>query len=558
MQKAAQKGMNHATIAKKMERSLGSILARFRVIAVRMIHAEGKTVEEAAEATRLSADDIRIALSRQRPITVTRSADTRSADTPPIGALSLHEGGAAGQAGQATQAGQAGDTAQQGGAAGEDEDKTHGGTVLPVVSIVPPDHTALTEDQRVVFRAVKCGANILLTGPPGTGKTYTMKYLIAWARSLNMHIGVTAMTGAAAVLLGGQTLHSFLGIGLGAETAEWLAYNTTSKYSMRTILQRLRRLQILLIDEVSMMNAELLEKISDYLAMVRNIALPFGGVQVILVGDFCQLPPVEGRYCFKAPVWKLAEIHTVVLETNVRQKDDPIFQRLLRSLRWGECGDAEMAILEALKDTEFPEGIVPTRLYPINRDVDAINEARFTKLKESGAASATYEPRYPTHTATKNAAKRWAQSAKMDEPVEMCPGAQVMLVRNLDLAEGLVNGARGVVTAIRAHTVDVRFLSGATRTISYYKAVQDNNPDVWVEYLPLKLAWAFSVHKAQGATLDAVEMDLGRSIFADGQAYTALSRARSLASVRLTDVAATSFRTSAEVKTFYGVHDTDS
>ena len=163
------------------------------------------------------------------------------------------------------------------------------------------EYGKLNESQRKVIELVNSGKNIFLTGEPGTGKTYTVKYIQKHVEENNKNIGITAMTGTAAVLLNGKTLHSFLGIGLGKKSPLLMANDLKMKF--KPIVTKLKELDILLIDEISMLDSELFAKVSKLLSLLRRNEVPFGGVQMIFVGDFCQLPPINGEFCFKSDVW---------------------------------------------------------------------------------------------------------------------------------------------------------------------------------------------------------------------------------------------------------------
>ena len=187
------------------------------------------------------------------------------------------------------------------------------------------------------IKAFQEGKNLLITGPAGTGKTHVLKTIIARAASKATNIGVTASTGLAAYIIKGRTIHSFLGIGLGKKSANLLAASIKSNRPMYT---KLCKLEVLVIDEISMVDAELFEKIGHVLCDVRQRPNdPFGGVQLVLCGDFCQLPPVKGDFCFQSPMWEEARIEIVHLNELMRQQGDIAFQELLGRVRWGQCDD---------------------------------------------------------------------------------------------------------------------------------------------------------------------------------------------------------------------------
>lgn len=404
----------------------------------------------------------------------------------------------------------------------------------------------MNSDQLKAFNAVKNGENVFLSGASGTGKSYTCLSIIEWARQQHKNIGVTSSTGTSAILINGKTIHSFLGIGLGKKNAADL-FTFTYRNNKKTF-KRLVELDLLIIDEISMISAELLEKISLYLSLVRDYDAPFGGLQVVLVGDFAQLKSVEGEYCFKADVWKRANIVTVDLEKSMRQKDDTEFQDMLEELRWGRCTKDILRKLKSLKNTEFPEGIIPTILYAINKDVDTINDHELKKLLDAGAHANVYKSIYSRNPNVQN----WAKSMKMPEMVKLCVGAQVLLTMNVDLERGVANGSRGVVVALNDRSVMVRFASGLVTSVEFYTYKDEIDEGLWMAYMPLKLAWALTIHRSQGATLDAVVLDLGDSVFTYGMAYVALSRVRNLRSVKIVDVKPRSFRTHPDVIGFYG------
>jgi ATP-dependent DNA helicase PIF1 len=310
-----------------------------------------------------------------------------------------------------------------------------------------------------------------------------------------------------------------------------------------------------------MLDSVLFEKISAIFSYIKSYSLndqellhkPFGGVQIILIGDFCQLAPVNGFYCFLSKMWKQANIKAVLLEELVRQNDDVLFQKMLQIIRKGKCTDNILKVLNALKDTQFDNEIIPTKLYPKNINVDKINEIEINKLKEAGNKTNVYKA-----TASKENAKN---VGKYD--VELVENSQVIVTRNIDISIGVVNGMRGVIKHLQDNSVIIKDTEGRLHNISYFKDVFDktNKSDkgdkgdkgdkVNISHMPLKVSYALSIHKSQGMTIDALEIDLGENIFTCGQAYTALSRAKSLQSIKIIEVSKESFKTNPYVKEFY-------
>lgn len=406
----------------------------------------------------------------------------------------------------------------------------------------------LNEKQKLAVEQTMNGENILITGPAGTGKSYTIKYIIELLKTQNKNIGLTATTGTAAFIIGGQTIHSFMGMGIGEETLAEIFIKIKNRSS---IYRTLAELDVLIIDEVSMMDTSLFENISRLLCYVKSHHLkdegllqkPFGGIQIIFIGDFCQLAPVNGTYCFLSELWKDACIKVIMLDELVRQNDDVLFQKILQIIRKGKCTENILKVLNALRNTQFDDEIIPTKLYPKNVNVDRINDMEIIKLKAEGNKRCVYKAE-----ASKGIELSQANIAKYD--VELVENAQVIVTRNIDISNGVVNGMRGVVKKLFNEFAIVKDCEGNLHTIAYYKDVFEKSKS-FILHLPLKVSYALSIHKSQGMTIDALEIDLGENIFTCGQAYTALSRAKSLRSIRVIDVSKESFKINQYVKAFY-------
>lgn len=430
----------------------------------------------------------------------------------------------------------------------------------------PAAPIVLTPSQQRALDIIQQRRNACLTGPAGTGKSTLLKCVREWAAGAGLNIGVTAMTGCAALLVGGRTLHSFLGIGLGTGSVKELVASALCKSK---VVGRLVALDILVVDEISMADPELLDKISAFLQRLRNCVRPFGGVQVLFIGDFFQLPPVargdargSATFAFAAKEWARADLAVVELTEIVRQQGDKEFADLLQRLRVGDVLPEDLLALRAAKDRAFPEGIRPTVLRALNRDVNRINEEALAELKAAGGQPLTLKTMYQGKNRERIAG--WAKSCDIPEELEVAVGAQVVVTYNVDMDAGVVNGTRAVVVGYMGSpqspaAIVLKLVNGATyemaRTKMMYPEAEGPPGEVsasYVAYYPIKLAYALSVHKCQGMTLDAVEVDLGRSIFEKGQAYTALSRARRLADVRVTDVHLSSLKAHPDVLAFYG------
>lgn len=416
--------------------------------------------------------------------------------------------------------------------------------------------TLSDEQQHVLSVLFEEGSrrSVFLTGPAGTGKSVTLHAIVQKAYDLGLEYGITAMTGTAGYLIGGSTLHSFLGIGTGNEPADYMAakirVKNKSKYDM------LCELDLLIIDEVSMLDDDLFTNVSKYLQIIRDNKAPFGGVQLVLCGDMCQLQPVSGNYCFLCEEWKRLNPYHIILTKIFRQDGDHEFIKILMELRYGRCSDEILQSLIKCKHTEFPDDIVPTRMYSLNKDVDQINDIEISKLLEANTLSRIYKTSYVGSKEddspwTTSVVKQWAVKNNIPDKITLCEGAQVVVTRNMkDM--NVFNGTRGVIQQVMDHYILIKTLNSNTPVkISMIDIPMENDPSAYVRCMPVKYAWAISIHKSQGMTLDCVEMDLGNSVFAYGQAYTALSRARNLSSVRIVDINPFSFRTHPDVLALY-------
>jgi ATP-dependent DNA helicase PIF1 len=372
----------------------------------------------------------------------------------------------------------------------------------------------MNDEQLIIFEEVKKGSSILISGAAGCGKSYTLKEIIKWATPIK-NIGITASTGSAAVLIGGKTLHSFLGIQLATQSAYQLVKMNEKNIAL---IKKLQELEILVIDEISLINCELFDKISKYLSLIRKINEPFGNVQLILCGDFCQLEPIKStEYCFQSENFK--HIKKMILTKPMRY-DDLEFQELLSKLRLGKCDKNMLEQLEKLKHTELEKSdVLPVVMYGKNVDVDKINEEQFKKLK-------TEKHTYYNTFGKNHKSLNWQKSARLPNSIELAIDAQVVCIWNI--SDTIVNGSRGIITSL--NPLKIKLLNGLEVIINY-QIVSDQNEGIYANFIPLKLAWAITHHRSAGMTLDNVIVDL--SSWANGQSYTALSRVRNMKSIKI-------------------------
>ncbi len=412
-------------------------------------------------------------------------------------------------------------------------------------------------EQREAFEAIQNGESIFITGPGGTGKSFLIRQIVdEIPKRTGKVVAVTAMTGCAALLLGrfAKTLHSWAGIGLGRGTPQSLAQGIRK---LPPLAKRWRETNILIIDEISMLTPLLLETLDEIAKILRRSQRPFGGLQVVFVGDFLQLPPVakEGvtRFAFESPVWSSLVKQTIHLKTIFRQQDTT-FQEILDEARMGSLSKESLATLETRINQDYKkEKIQPTILFTRRVDVEEINSSHLDKLP--GVAK-TFSA--VTGPSSHPASEILATSNKMDKEGMYVPtltlkeGAQVMLVTNLDMDKELCNGSRGVVIGFQEITnwPIVQF-KVETRVIEPHLWESEHNPPITRSQIPLRLAYALTIHKSQGATLDCALIDVGPSVFEYGQAYVALSRVRNLEGLYIFDICPRAFRAHPLVKSFY-------
>lgn len=369
-------------------------------------------------------------------------------------------------------------------------------------------------------------------------------------------IGLCASTGKAASLIGGRTINSFLGIGIArGDVDDWVKRTMTMKW-MKPTLIALRMTQVLIIDEISMISAQLMNKISLYLQTLRKNDAPFGGIQMICVGDVCQLPPVVGTFFFKSSEY-LELNPTKIQFTKCFRQDDPVFVNALTEIRYGGCSDDTYELFKAQTtiDEEFANSMQPTRLLSTNAEVDVINERELLKACDGDLSKiTTYKVRRsPGYPEKKVDAIRKADN--IPDEVKLTMGAQAMVIYNL--GNGLVNGTQGKVVDLSPNEVKLELVSGVVVAIPFHAYKDPDDGDIYTartmfSYMPLRLCYAMSIHKSQGASMQLVEIDMKR-IFAHGQAYVALSRCTDLRGLIVKNFSRKAIICDKLVLTYYGM-----
>lgn len=378
--------------------------------------------------------------------------------------------------------------------------------------------------QATALEIMLSGANVFLTGEPGAGKTYVLTQFIEQARDEGKRVAVTASTGLAASHIGGTTIHSWSGTGI----AEMISKEDLQRYSNnKRLVKRYNKADILVIDEVSMLHGHRLDMVNLIAKKLRGSEQPFGGMQVILVGDLFQLPPVNRdsrKYDFvhTSYAWEQLDLKICYLTEQHRQAGEDALLGILQGMRTGKLTEQHKTMLSGrLKAHADPKTV--TRLYSHNVDVDAINQRH---LDELPAKSRWYSMVVDGNEYMVDTLKR---NVLAPEQLELKTGAEVMFVAN-NFEKHFVNGTRGRIKKFAkdgdpiVKTQDGRTIKVEAHT---WSIKEDDRVLASVEQIPLRLAWAITIHKSQGMSLDAAEIDLSKA-FQPAMGYVAISRVRSL------------------------------
>jgi ATP-dependent exoDNAse (exonuclease V) alpha subunit len=376
------------------------------------------------------------------------------------------------------------------------------------------------------------GHNVYLTGPAGSGKTFLLNKFISFLKNKNVKIGITASTGIAATHLGGITLDSWSGIGIRDRLSDTEIEEMKNKLYLKI---RYLGAKVLIIDEISMLSSSKFDLLDTVCRKIRGINMPFGGIQIVLCGDFFQLPPVgdnrnQANFIYKSAIWPKMNLKVCYLDQPYRQSD-PEFLRVLNALRRNEITDEILQILIKTIGQKLETNIPPVKLYTHNVDVEAINNEELIRLNGEIHTFQMETKGVPVLT------EMIKKSCLAPEKLQLKKDAVVMFVRN-NLKEGYVNGTMGKVVGFTRQgypVVETTEKKKITAVPVAFTIEENNIVKAQVSQIPLRLAWAITVHKSQGMTISQAEIDLGKS-FLTGMGYVAMSRMKSLSGLRLLDL----------------------
>jgi ATP-dependent exoDNAse (exonuclease V) alpha subunit len=414
----------------------------------------------------------------------------------------------------------------------------------------------LSKEQSQVVEAFKNGENIFVSGGAGCGKSFLLNYLRQNFSAFGFD--VTASTGVAALNIGGTTIHSWAGIGLANLPKEQILENLLSVRATKA-RARIKRVRALAIDEISMLSSEVLEILDYVFRSIRQNDVIMGGVQILFFGDFLQLPPVNRfnekfNFCFNSGVWKELNLNSFILEKSFRQSDEK-FVKILNNLRFNNLDETDVEALKLRLDAKDETSIIrPTILTTHNAKVEEINQK---KLQEIAKNEVVFTAKFQ---GKEDKIEFLKKNLIAQENLKLKVGAQVMMIKNTYQKEGIINGSLGIVrdfSAKKSYPI-VEFSGGKILTINaeewlyerYDEAKKTTIIDASMQQVPLILAWAMTIHKSQGLTLDKILCDLS-DVFSPGQAYVALSRAKNLEGVFLSKINFSKIKANDEAIDFY-------
>ncbi len=440
----------------------------------------------------------------------------------------------------------------------------------------------LSPTQKKILEEISTGKNVFITGGAGVGKSLLVKAIYGYLTASGKTVALTATTGIAAVELGGQTIHSYSGLGIATESIEVVRLNAT-KPAIKAIW---KNVDAVIIDEISMLSTWFFKVLNESMKVAcqankrvsgMNVP-PFGGIQMIFVGDFFQLPPVvkededmKEKFVFETALWKLS-VEKIFNLTEVFRQSDPKFISLLNNIRVGKPTQAQLLMLKSRENAQLDveDGILPTFLMSRKVQADKINDEKINEIQEEPhlfeavfgiqhadvLAGSPENKQIPSISGSEKLINNFVKNCPVKSKLYLKKGTQVILCANYCVKRGLANGSRGVVTSFTScdnHFPIVKFV-GVCTTIkpwTWSTQVKKNKKlSIYFGQIPLILGYAITIHKSQSQSLDKVSLSMDR-IFEEGQAYVALSRCRSLEGLTIDGFNEKSIKTSEKVLEFH-------
>lgn len=402
------------------------------------------------------------------------------------------------------------------------------------------DNTALNE----VIEYIKQNRNIFVTGGAGTGKSYILNKL---KNKFKEALHITSTTGISAINVNGQTIHSWAGIGLANKSTEEVIRKIKKN---NTLYKQLILCKMLAIDEISMLDDYVFEYVNEVLKGVRESSEPFGGIQVLLFGDFFQLPPVDDtrHYCFKSRTWDELNLKTIILKETKRQSEKELVDAL-NNVRIDKTSVNDLRVFyeRDINPVEEPSRDI-LRIFSTNNDADTYNKKCFEEIPDRAYEYLSKDELYvydykeectiydtkdltdkTISKADLHLLKKFNEDCKAPQTLELKEGCRVMLLKNLDIKKGLANGSCGTVKQLTSGSIDILFDNGVRSNLipMEFEYIREGRTKIKRTQYPLRLAYGITIHKSQGMTFDKLVVNFNK-IFACGQAYVALSRTRTL------------------------------
>ena len=414
----------------------------------------------------------------------------------------------------------------------------------------------LSDSQAEAYDAYLSGENVSLSGAGGSGKSTLVRRIYDHALECDKNIQICAMTGCASLLLNckATTIHSWAGLGVQLKgSVSEMSRQCLSKYGVKA---KIRSVDILVVDEISMLSKKQFEIIDSICRKARASDMPFGGIQLIFSGDFFQLPPIgddddSRAFCFESSLWNTTFRKQVELTTVFRQKNER-YVKILNQVRKGRISRKSFDILSnCIGKDRGNSDIKPTRIYPLRKMVDRVNKTHLDEL-EGEIHTYTAKVKELKSGVDAKAIEIFKNQISCGLSLDLKVGAQVMCVVNMDLSseQPICNGSCGIVKSFTGGYPTVQFTNGLEITITPHSWLS-HDEKIEICQVPLILAWSISIHKSQGATIDMAEIDIGSGIFEYGQTYVALSRVKSLDGLYITSIDPWQIKANPKVLEYY-------